>query len=384
MEINDPLRFRFQKKLSERKTEQLHRSLQHVGRTGSASIIRIEGKEYINFGSNDYLNLSNHPHLIDKSREYLESYGTGSASSRLISGSEKIHALLENRISNLYDREASLIFSTGFQANSTILPALTKKGDRIIADKFCHNSILTGCTYSEADLYRFRHNDLDHLERFLSREEPEGFTWIVTESVFSMDGDRAPLEGICSLAEKYGAYLYVDDAHAFGICGKNGLGLGAEITGIDLLISTFGKAAGSFGAFVTADQIIIDMLVNYCSGFIYTTAPPPSITGSMEAAFDLIPELKREREHLRKLAKTLHGNLKRYGFRTSDEPSHILPIIFGAEKDVLNVSKKLMNDGIFATAIRPPTVPENASRIRISITSDHSVDDLEQLLESLS
>ncbi|MDX1640778.1 MAG: 8-amino-7-oxononanoate synthase [Balneolaceae bacterium] len=381
MSKREDLPTRLEKRLEKRKVEHRYRSLETIEEIQSSRSVQIEGVEYLNFSSNDYLNLSGHPSLKERSAEYAKRFGASSSSSRLITGTLKIHRDLEERIAEIYRKEGALLFSTGFQANSTILPAITKKKDIILADALCHNSILTGCLASKASLYRFRHNDLEHLETFLKRQESKsGIVWIVTESLFSMDGDLAPLDDIIKLASAYGAKLYVDDAHAFGVNGKNGYGFGVEHPEIDLLLGTFGKAGGSFGAFVASSSVIVDSLINYCNGFIYTTAPPPSVIGSIQAALDLIPKMKSERDHLRELTKYLHTLLLQEGLSTSDEPSHILPIIMESEEIVLEQSRKLKDHGIIATAIRPPTVPEDSCRFRISLTTAHQKSDCDQLM----
>lgn len=376
---------RLQEKLEKRRLLHRYRILNEVESAESSRFVKIDGKEYLNFSSNDYLNLSNHPVLKKKSRDYILKYGTSSSSSRLITGTLKIHRDIEEKLASLYQKEASLLFSTGFQANSTILPAITKKQDVIIADQLCHNSILIGCKTSIADFYRYRHNDMEHLETFLKRKSRNDSSdvWIVTESLFSMDGDRAPLDEIIRLAKKYNAKLYVDDAHAFGVYGIKGLGLGSEHPEIDLLISTFGKAGGAFGAFVTSSKIVIDSLINYCSGFIYSTAPPPSVIGAIDAVLELIPKMTAEREYLYGLSDFFYKEMKKNKLQTGKEPSHILPVIFSEEARVLKKSQLLKDKGMILTAIRPPTVPENESRFRISLTAAHQKEDCKKLLDLL-
>lgn len=376
---------RLQKQLEKRRSQHRYRTLDEIDSVESSRIIDIDGKAYLNFSSNDYLNLSNHPDLKKKSRDFIDRYGTSSSSSRLITGTLNIHKKLEERIAALYEKKRALLFSTGFQANTTILPALTGKKDVIIADQLCHNSILTGCLASKASFYRFRHNDLDHLETFLKRKsgETNSDIWIATESLFSMDGDRAPLQEIIELGRTYGAKLYIDDAHALGVCGKSGLGYGADFPEIDILISTFGKAGGSFGAFVASSEIIIEALINYCSGFIYSTAPPPAVVGSIDAALDLIPEMNSERQHLHDLSDFLHQKLKNNKYQTSEKSSHILPVFFGNEKEVLQKSEDMRKTRLIVTAIRPPTVPKNEPRFRISLTTAHQKEDCEKLLSLL-
>lgn len=385
MKTSGPNHDRLRKKLLKRQSEHRYRTLTDIDSVVSSHVLTIDGNEYLNFSSNDYLNLSNHPVLKERSIQYVKMFGASSSSSRLITGTLKIHRDLEAMLASLYQKDEALLFNTGFQANSTILPAITEKDDVIIADQLCHNSILTGCLASKAGFYRFRHNDLDHLESFLQRKSEKNSSeiWIVTESLFSMDGDRAPLDEIIQLAKKYGAKLYVDDAHAFGLYGENGFGFGKDYTEIDLLISTFGKAGGSFGAFVASSEIIIETLINYCSGFIYSTAPPPSVVGSIEAALELIPKMANERQHLHELSVFFHHKLKENNFETSRKPSHILPIIEGDDEVVLEKSRKLKKSGMIVTAIRPPTVPENRSRFRISLTAAHQKSDCEKLLKLL-
>lgn len=385
MKNSGPTPDRLQEKLKKRQSEHRYRTLTNIDSAESSRHITIEGKEYLNFSSNDYLNLSHHPALKDKSIEYVEKFGTSSSSSRLITGTLQIHKDVEEKLALLYQKEGALLFSSGFQANSTILPAITQKGDTIIADQHCHNSILTGCLASRAGFYRFRHNDLDHLETFLQRKlnENSSEVWIVTESLFSMHGDRAPLDEIIQLTKKYGAKLYVDDAHAFGVYGENGLGFGEDFKEIDLLISTFGKAAGAFGAFAASSAIIIEVLINYCSGFIYSTAPPPAIVGAMDAALEVISKMDDERKHLHDLSAFFYQKLKENQFETSDEPSHILPVIEGDDEAVLEKSKELKKSGVIVMAIRPPTIPENRSRFRISLTAAHQKTDCEKLLNYL-
>lgn len=384
MKNNEPSHDRLQKKMELRRSEHRYRSLHKIDTVESSRLVTIDGKNYLNFSSNDYLNLSNHPALKERSIEYTNQFGTSSSSSRLITGTLRIHEEVEEKLASLYQKDDALLFSTGFQANSTILPAITEKQDIIIADQLCHNSIITGALSSKAGFYRFKHNDLDHLETFLKRKSDAiSEVWIVTESLFSMDGDRAPLDEIIQLAKKYGAKLYVDDAHAFGVCGDSGLGYGSDYPEIDLLIGTFGKAAGSFGAFVASSQTVTEALINYCSGFIYSTAPPPSVVGSIDAALDLIPKMNDERIHLHQLSNYLHQELKKNGLETSQEPSHILPVIEGDEKNVLKKSKILKENGLIVTAIRPPTVPENRSRFRISLSAVHQKSDCKKLVELL-
>lgn len=350
-----------------------------------ASKLWLNETEFLNFSSNDYLGLSADPLLLERAKEFLGSYGAGSASSRLIAGTLKIHTRLEEKLAALYQRERVLLYSTGFQANSTILPAITGKEDLILADKQCHNSIITGCLASKAKWNRFRHNDMNHLESILIKAQSAGFQniWVITESVFSMDGDMAPLYDIVALSKKYGARVYVDDAHGIGVFGKTGLGCTEGMNEIDIIIGTFGKAAGSFGAFAACSNTVAEALVNFSNGFIYTTALPPPVIGAIDAAYDRIPQMNKEREHLLGLSLSIKEALNKSGFETGNSASHIVPVLTGGDKQTVALSERLHQQNIFAPAIRPPTVPEGKGRIRLSVTAHHTQNDIKSLTEAL-
>ena len=362
------------KDLEERKKNNQLRSLHSLlPESDSVSIIK-NGRKLLNFCSNDYLGLSKNSNVIKKASEYAERYGAGSTASRLITGTFDIHEKLESKIANTFNREAALLFNSGFQANSTIIQTLTTRHSLVLADKLSHNSLLQGSILSRARLQRFEHNNLNHLEQLLKEAETNGYdhVLVVTETVFSMDGDRCDVSAVAELAEKYNALLFVDDAHAVGVWGDKGLGLGFDISGIDILLGTCGKAFGSFGAYVACSQKMKDYLVNYCPGFIYTTALPPAVVGAVESSLKLIPDLDKERqEHHGKIFKVIE-QLQELGFDTGPTSTQIIPVILGDESKTIELAKWLETQGILATAIRPPTVPENSSRIRMTITGQHT------------
>lgn len=372
---------RLESNLQNRKSENRLRSLLKADRAHDSASLIIDDELYTNFSSNDYLGLSHHSDLINRSVLYAQQYGAGSSSSRLITGSLSIHQDVEEKLARLFKRDRALLFNTGFQANATILPALTDKNDLILADKMCHNSMIQGCLASRAELRRFRHNDLDHLEHFLNTNKPgrDGITWIVTESLFSMDGDFSPLTELVELSKKFNARLYVDDAHAFGVYGSSGLGLAIDHSEIDVVVGTFGKAAGSFGAFIVCDDTISDTLINFSAGFIYTTALPPSTIGAIDAALDLIPKMGEKRSIINKHSALIRQELKKRNYDLKFCESHIIPVIVGSEKEALDLSKTLHCEKIIAVAIRPPTVPEKSSRIRLSVTADHTEGQINKL-----
>lgn len=347
--------------------------------------ISKEGKELLNFCSNDYLGLSKHPKVVERAVEYAEKYGVGSTASRLITGTYDIHEKLEDKIAQIFNREAALLFNSGFQANSTIIATLTNRHSLVLADKLSHNSLLQGSLLSRARLQRFEHNDLNHLEQLLIEAEEQDYNriLIITETVFSMDGDRSDVSAIAELAEKYNALLFVDDAHAVGVWGDKGLGLGYDTPGIDILLGTCGKAFGSFGAYVACSQKMKDYLINYCPGFIYTTALSPAVVGAIESSLELIPNLYKERQEYQRKIYDVITRLQDLGYDTGPTSTQIIPVILNDESESIKLAEWLEARGILATAIRPPTVPDNSSRIRITITGRHTYEHIDYFLEKI-
>ncbi len=338
----------------------------------------------LNFCSNDYLGLATHPEVISKSREYLEKFGAGSTSSRLVSGNFSIHEELEADLAKTFGTEAAILFNTGFQANATILSTLADRNSFILADRNVHNSLLQGAVLSRADLQRYHHNDYNHLEELLKKAQQESYNriLIVSETVFSMDGDRTDVEHLIFLAKKYDALLFSDDAHALGVLGEKGLGLNYGKVGIDISLGTFGKAFGSFGAFVACSKQMKDYLINFCAGFIYTTALPPTVIGALSASLKLIPSMDKERTHILNLTQYFKNEIEELGFETGSSNSQIIPVIVEGEEQTIALSGELERDGILATAIRPPTVSSGSSRIRITITAKHKKDQIDQLVRA--
>lgn len=373
----------YRQKINDRRQKSRLRRLNSVDRTGNSLLIK--GRKCIDFCSNDYLGLSAHPFLKQRSIEYTERYGTSSSASRLVTGTLPVHLQLEEQLKSLYGNDA-LIFNSGFQANVSILPAIAGRHDIILADKICHNSLLNGCKASRASFIRYRHNDLDHLEDLLKKYsgKKDGAVWVVTESVFSMDGDMAPLSETGKLCKRYGALFYVDDAHATGLYGKIGLGRAACNENVDLLLVTFGKAVGAFGAAAIMSKDLKDYLVNYCSGFIYTTSLPPSVIGSVSASFEILTGMNEERDKIHFNASLLRKMLNESGFNFLKSSSQIVPVVTGSDSNTLAISEKLLEKGFFVSAIRPPTVPEGSGRLRITVTSKHTLEQIKSLIKTLS
>lgn len=353
--------------------------------------IRCNEKEYVNFSSNNYLGLSRHPALIEKACVYAQTYGAGSTASRLISGNNRAYEEIESALAKGKGKESALIMASGYQTNVSVLSALADKSvigreAIILADRLAHHSLLQGAALAKARLMRFRHNDYGHLESILKAQtEKNAFCIIVSESVFGMDGDCADLAALGSLAQKYKALLYIDEAHATGVWGKNGFGFTVDCPfAIDVSMGTFGKALGSFGAYVACASKLRDYLVQKCGGLIYSTALPPAVLGSIAAALDLIPQMEPERLHLRALSARLRAALKNQGWDCGASVTQIVPVIVGEEKSATDISADLRTKGFLVPAIRPPTVPPRGSRVRISVSAAHEDADIDALIAAMA
>lgn len=346
----------------------------------------VDGRRLLDFSSNDYLGLSRHPELIRRAARFAEEWGTGSGASRLVRGNLAPFAPIEAKLAAAKGTEAALVFTSGYQANAAVLPALLDPKvlgaePLVFADRLIHASLHMGLAAAGVRQTRFRHNDLAHLGELLDlhdgKERPKV---IVTETVFSMDGDRADVAALAHLAERHRAFLYVDEAHATGVLGERGFGLAAGYGGrIGLAMGTFSKALGGFGAYVAGSAALCDYLVNRCGGLIYSTALPPSVLGAMDAALDLVPGLSAEREHLQQQAERLRAMLNRAGLDTGASSTQIVPVILGSEDRALAVAAALEAEGFLGVAIRPPTVPTGTSRIRFALSALHSAEQVEAL-----
>ncbi len=353
---------------------------------GSARTVTLNGRTLLLFCSNDYFGLSHDPRIIAAVKEGLDRYGFGSGGSRLISGTRTPHVELERGIASFLGAEAAVLFGTGFSANSGVIPAVAEKGDVIFADKLNHASLVDGCRLSRAELVRYPHCDTAALEKMLKKAGSAGTRWIVTDGLFSMDGDMAPLDEICSLAKKHDARVYVDDAHAFGVLGKNGRGT-PELFGVegkvDILMGTLGKAAGGMGAFAAGKKSTADWLLNKGRSFIFSTAMPSAVAAGNLKAVEILGNCGAERNAFMQITETFHQRLKTAGFAIPSK-SYIIPLVIGSAGGALSAAKLLWDDGIFVQAIRPPAVPEGTSRLRLTLSLAHTEQDREAALQSLT
>jgi len=349
--------------------------------------LEIKGKTYLSFCSNNYLGLANNPLVIKAVKDAVGRYGWGAGASRLVSGNMRLHEVLEGEISRLKGKEASIVFPTGYMANIGTISSLVSKGDLVICDKLNHASIIDGCRLSGAGFRVYPHCDMKKLENILKKATKYSRKLIVTDTVFSMDGDIAPLPDIVRIAHKYNAMVMADEAHGTGVFGKRGGGVVEHFNlskKIDIVMGTLSKAVGSLGGYVSGDADLINFLRNKARPFMYTTALPPAVCAASIAGIKLIRKNPSLRKSLWNNVRYLKEKLDLLNFNLIPSDSPIIPILIGDAKKAVDVSKLLYKKGILIPAIRPPTVPAKSSRLRMTVMSTHTRKDLERLLEVLS
>lgn len=362
----------------------------------------VDGRQLVNVSSNDYLGLSRHPELIARSARWGERWGAGIGASRLVSGNCEPFAQVEKKLASGKGTETALVLASGYQANVSILPALLDPhvhgaAPLVFADRLNHASLHAGCRAAGVRQIRYRHNDMGHLEELLeakttatggengAENTPENVpVFILSETVFSMDGDRADIPALAGLARRFNAFLYLDEAHATGVLGRDGFGLSADHPGAaNLVMGTFGKALGGFGAYAACSAALRDYLINRCGGLIYSTALPPTVLGAMDAALDLLPTLGEARARLLRNAEELRAAWRGAGLDCGASTTQIVPLMVGDDEAAMTLSRALEEEGFLAVAIRPPTVPEGTSRLRIALSAAHEEEDLARLAETV-
>lgn len=376
----------FERESTRLQAEGLLRRLRAVGSAQGPRIL-FEGREVVNLASNDYLGLANHPALREAASRALATYGVGAGASRLLAGNSSQHEELEARLAAFEGRPKALLFNSGYQANVGIIPALVEEGDALFSDALNHASLIDGCRLSRARVTVYRHRDLSHLEDLLRKVADARRKLILTDGVFSMDGDLAPLLGIVAIARQYGAWVMVDEAHATGVLGPRGRGT-LEHFGltdqVEVQMGTLGKALGVFGAYVTGDEGLIAYLIQRCRSFIFTTALPPALAAASIRALELVDEEPWRRERLWKNRERLVSGLQALGFDTMGSETPIIPVRLGGVAEADRAAARLLEQGIYAPAIRPPTVPPGECRLRLSVSAGHSEEDLEAVLLAFS
>ncbi|MBM4122827.1 MAG: 8-amino-7-oxononanoate synthase [Nitrospira sp.] len=374
----------FDEELAQLAEQHLQRELRLI-ESAPEPVVILNGRPVIVMASNDYLGLATHPLLKKAAKEATDLYGVGAGASRLVSGTLPPHLELEAAIARFKETEASLVFGSGYLANLGLIPSLIGPGGLILADRLCHASLLDGCRLSGAAFRRYRHRDLGHLAFLLAARPGRRKTLIVTDGVFSMDGDLAPLPELLDLADRYEAQVLVDDAHGTGVMGREGRGT-LEHFGIESRLpfhmGTLSKALGTCGAYVAGPATLIRYLVNRARSFIYTTAPPPSAAAAALAALAVVRSDQARRARLWANQQRFQAGLRSLGFTLPDTQSPILPVLIGDPEKAVALAERLLQLRVYAPAIRPPTVPRGSSRIRTTVTSEHTDDQLDQVLAS--
>jgi 8-amino-7-oxononanoate synthase len=349
-------------------------------------VVEVGGRMLVNLCSNDYLALAGDPRVRRAAAEAAERDGAGSGASRLVAGDLAIHGRLERALAGFEGTEAALLFNSGYHANAGVPPALVGRDDALFSDQLNHASIIDGAVLSRAELVRYRHADADDLAARLARSTARR-KLVVTDAVFSMDGDAAPLRAIADACQRHGAMLYVDEAHATGVLGPTGAGL-AEAEGVaarvDVRMGTLGKALGSFGAWVGGERRLVEWLSNRARPFVFTTALPPAACGAALEALAIVRGEPARRDRLRALTLRAKEGLARIGFELPGVVAPILPVILGSEERALAASRALRERGFFVKAIRPPTVPRGTSRLRVTLTAGHDEAQVDAFLGALA
>jgi len=359
-------------RLDELRERGLHRRLRMISGPQGPRVL-LDGRPVLLLCSNNYLGLADHPLVREAAAEAAMRWGAGAGASRLISGNMKLHRRLEERLAAFKDQEAALLFGSGYLANIGAIAALARNGEVVFSDQLNHASIIDGCRLSRAETFAYRHADLDHLEWGLRKAEGRG-SLIVSDGVFSMDGDVAPIEGLVRLAHRYDCRLMVDEAHATGAIGPGGRGSVAAAglsDQVDVVVGTLGKALGSYGAYVCGSRVLVDYLINVARPFIFSTAPPPPSVAAADAALEVLISNPHRVERLGANAKGMREALLAEGLPLAPSETQIVPVMVGDPEVTVQLSELALERGVFAQGIRPPTVPEGTSRLRLATMATH-------------
>jgi len=373
------------KELKLRKEQSLYRQRRTL-QTPQQPLVQVDGREYLAFCSNDYLGLANHPDVIKSFQDAANLYGVGGGASHLVNGHSQAHHELEEALADFTGRPRALLFSTGYMANIGAVNALLNKQDAIFQDRLNHASLLDAGLLSGARFQRYLHNDADSLAKKLEKSDARR-KLVVTDGVFSMDGDLADLPALSDVCKKESAWLMVDDAHGFGCLGEQGGGCAEYYAmpnqDLQVLVGTLGKGFGTAGAFVAGSEALIETLVQHARTYIYTTSMPPAVAAATLTSLRILREDTWRREHLNKLIKQFRKGCEELGLALMDSPTPIQPIVIGESEKAMKISQSLENDGIFISAIRPPTVPQGSARLRVTLSASHSEAQVDRLLRSL-
>ena len=369
------------RELARRKKSGQSRCLRPFEPLGPAEL-RAQGRRLVNFSANDYLGLAFHPLLRERAAQWALRWGSGASASRLVCGTYPGLEQVEETIARLKGTDKALVLGSGYQANVSVVAALARRKGLVLCDRLAHHSLLQGALAGPCPMRRYRHRDMGHLRQLLVSGRGAEPILIVTESVFSMDGDCSDIGALVDLAAEFGAILLVDEAHATGVMGARGMGLSVG-KGVDVVVGTFSKACGAYGAYVACNQRLWEYLINCCGGLIYSTTLPPSVLGAVDAALELIPQMEAERVELKRKADFLRQRLAQLDWDTADSDSQIVPALVGDEQVAVGLAGWLEEQGLLAAAIRPPAVEPGRSRLRLALSAGHTWAQMEYLADRL-
>ena len=377
--------YQFRQDLEQLSQQDLYRSRRVIDGPQSV-VLNVNGKSVINFSSNDYLGLANHPEVVAAFKNAVDQYGVGSGSAHLICGHSRAHHALEEELAEFTGREKALLFSTGYMANVGVISALVGRGDYVLEDRLNHASLLDGGLLSRAQFSRFKHADYADLQAHMLNSA--GRKLVVSDGVFSMDGDLADLPLLVELVDQYQAGLLIDDAHGFGVLGKNGGGIveyfGLTQNQVPILMGTLGKAFGTFGAFVAGSDELIEWLIQKARSYVFTTALPPAVAEATRTSLRLLQTESWRREHLQALIARFRLGALQQGLQLMDSFTPIQPILVGDSQQVMTISSALLERGFLLSPIRPPTVPKGTARLRVTFSAEHQYHQVDALLDALS
>lgn len=381
--MSDP--FQLSRRLQERQQQHLYRR-RRVLESPQAAQVQLDGQTLVNFCSNDYLGLANHPSVIAALQRAANEAGVGSGASHLVIGHHRFHHALEEALADFVKRPRALLFSTGFMANLGVIGTLVERNDVVLEDRLNHASLLDGALLGRSQLQRYHHNDVAHLRQRL-HDSAGKRVLVATDAVFSMDGDIAPLPDIANACAEHNAWLMVDDAHGFGVLGQDGRGsldhFKLTVDQVPVYMATLGKALGTYGAFVAGSDDLIECLTQECRPYIYSTAMPPAVAAATLESLRLLQEESWRIRHLQQLILQFRSGAQQRGLPVMESPTAIQPLLVGAADKALQLSSQLQQRGFLVSAIRPPTVPQGSSRLRITLSAAHSPDQIESLLNVL-
>ena len=375
-----------QPELDRRKGEHLYRQRRVVSTPQGPELV-VDGKPMLGFCSNDYLGLANHPEIISAMQRGAEQYGVGGGAAHLVNGHSAAHHALEQELAEFTGRPRALLFSTGYMANQGVITALLGRSDTIYEDRLNHASLIDGGLLSRANFKRFAHSDMATLSQQM-RSQESGEAMVAVDGVFSMDGDIAPLPELAKICRDRSAWLMVDDAHGIGVLGESGAGtlehLSLGVDDVPILMGTLGKALGTFGAFVAGSEELIETLIQQSRSYIYTTASPPALAEATRASLRLIKQESWRRERLQDLVRRFRAGAEQLGLPLMSSETPIQPLLAGSSEQALAWSRRLEEQGILVSAIRPPTVPEGSARLRVTLSASHTDEHIDRLLEALA